>query len=115
MANPVVHWEITARDGPKQQQFYRQLFDWQVSTDNPLNYAYVNTGGGGINGGILQQTGRNISYVTIYVYVDDLQTYLDKAEQLGGKTVMPPTAIPNVGKLALFQDPEGNFIGLFNV
>jgi predicted enzyme related to lactoylglutathione lyase len=115
MANPVVHWEITARDGPKQQQFYRELFDWQVSTDNPLNYGYVNTGGGGINGGIHQPPGVSSSYVTFYVYVDNLQAYLDKATRLGAKTVMPPTTIPNVGNLALFQDPEGNFIGLFNV
>jgi predicted enzyme related to lactoylglutathione lyase len=53
------------------------------------------------------------SYLTIYVLVDDLQASLDKAQSLGGKTVVPPTPIPNVGSFALFTDPEGHVIGLF--
>ena len=50
--------------------------------------------------------------MTFYAQVDDLQAYLDKAEQLGGMTVMPPTEIPNVVTLAMFSDPEGNIIGM---
>ena len=40
------------------------------------------------------------------------QAYLDKAEELGGKTVMPPTEIPDIVTLAMFSDPEGNLIGM---
>ena len=65
-----------------------------------------------IDGGIGQAEGEAPPYVTFYVQVSDLQEYLDKAEKLGGKTVMPPTEIPNVVTIAMFQDPEGNFIGL---
>ena len=52
--------------------------------------------------------------VTFYVQVDDLQAYLDKAESLGGKTIMPPMEIPDMVKLAVFSDPEGNVIGIVN-
>ncbi len=50
--------------------------------------------------------------MTFYAQVDDLQGYLDKAERLGGKTVLPPTEIPDTVTLAMFTDPEGNLIGL---
>lgn len=46
--------------------------------------------------------------------MDDLQAYLDKPASLGGKTVVPPTPIPDVGAFALFHDPEGNLVGLFS-
>ena len=114
MANPVVHWEIMARDGARQQAFYSELFGWQVNADNPMKYGVVTTGGpGGINGGIFQPPAGAPSYVTIYIQVDDLQAYLDRATRLGGKTVMGPTPIPGHGSFACFQDPEGNIIGLF--
>ena len=44
--------------------------------------------------------------------VDDLQAFLDKAESLGGKTIMPPTVIPDTVTLAMFTDPEGNIMGM---
>jgi predicted enzyme related to lactoylglutathione lyase len=113
MANPVVHWEIGARDAAKQQAFYAELFGWQVNTQNPMNYGVVVTGGpGGINGGIFQPP-AGAPFVMIYVQVDDLQASLDRAVGLGGKVAMGPTPIPGVGSIACFQDPEGNMVGLF--
>lgn len=52
------------------------------------------------------------SYVTIYVAVDDLEATLAKAKDLGGTSIVPPTPIPGVGAFAMFQDREGNAIGL---
>jgi predicted enzyme related to lactoylglutathione lyase len=38
---------------------------------------------------------------------------LKKAEQLGGKTVVPPTEIPQFElTFAFFADPEGHVVGL---
>ncbi|MEW6050149.1 MAG: VOC family protein [Candidatus Zixiibacteriota bacterium] len=51
--------------------------------------------------------------MTIYVMVDDLQAYLDKAVKLGGSVVVPPTPIPGVGAFAMFKDLDGNCLGLF--
>jgi predicted enzyme related to lactoylglutathione lyase len=108
---PVVHWEISAQDPKKAQEFYAKLFDWNVDANNPMNYGLVQAdGNGGIGGGIGPANGH--SGVTFYVGVDDLDTYLKRAESLGGKTVMPPTEIPGMVTLAQFTDPEGNLIGL---
>ena len=92
---------------------YAKLFDWKIDANNPMDYGLVETGGeGGIDGGIMATEGDTPPYLTFYVQVDDLQAYLDKAESLGGQTVVPPTPIPNVGSFAHFRDPAGNVIGL---
>lgn len=112
MPHPVVHWEIGAKDAAKQQAFYEKLFDWTTTVQPVMNYITVDTGGGGINGGIMQSP-ANMPYVTLYVDVEDVQQYLDKAVSLGAKVAVPPTPIPGVGMFAFFQDLEGNVIGLF--
>ena len=112
MPNPVIHWEITGRDAPKLQRFYADLFGWSVNADNPMNYGLVDTQTEeGINGGIAGEQ-EAATRVTIYVQVDDLQAYLDRAESLGGKTILPPTVIPDTVTLAMFSDPEGNITGM---
>lgn len=112
MPNPVVHWEIQSTQAKRLQEFYAKLFDWHVDTNNPMNYGLVDTHAEkGINGGI-GGTNGGPNLVTFYVEVDDLQAFLTKAEKLGGKTLMPPTEIPNQVTFALFSDPEGNVVGL---
>lgn len=112
MPNPIVHWEIQTDNTEKVQEFFGKLFDWHVDTNNPYNYGMVDTHAeGGINGGI-GPAGAGVNRVTFYVQVDDLQAYLDKAEGLGGKTVMPPMQIGEDITLAHFSDPEGNVVGL---
>ncbi len=114
MPNPIVHFEIVGSDSAKTQQFYTELFDWTIDSDNPMDYGVVNTGSDrGIGGGIVgvEEEGDRTG-VKIYIEVDDLQAYLDKAEQLGGKTILPPTVIPDMVTFALFADPDGTLIGL---
>ena len=111
MGKPVVHFEILGQDRVKTQGFYSSLFGWKISDDNPHEYGMVETGGeGGINGGIAKSDDG--AHVLVYVQVDDPQAYLDKAESLGGKILMPVTEIPNVVTLAQFVDPDGNRVGL---
>jgi predicted enzyme related to lactoylglutathione lyase len=111
MPNPVVHWEIAVKDYPKAKEFYAKLFDWQIDDNNPMNYGMVNPGG--LGGGLSEAEGEVPNYVTIYIEVNDLQKYLDKAVQLGGTAVVPPTPIPGMGAFAMFTDPSGNCIGIF--
>ena len=85
MANPVVHFEVTAKDVAKQSAFYKGLFGWSIDANNPMNYGIINTGAeGSIDGGIAK---GNAPMVTFYVEVDDLQAALDKAAGMGGKVV----------------------------
>ena len=110
MSNPVIHFEVVGADAARLQDFYRDLFGWKISTDNPMNYGIVDNGGEGINGGIGQSP--NGPHVTWYVQVDDIDKALEKAERLGGKTVMPKENVSGMVTLGLFNDPEGNLVGL---
>ena len=113
MAKPIMGWEIGAKDAEKLREFYTKLFDWQISPSSDPRYMQVDTGQENLAGGIMQIKEGTPPYVAIYVSVDDLQTYLDKAESMGGKTVVPPTPIPTLGSFAVFLDPEEHPIGLF--
>ena len=113
MGQPVVHFEIIGKDAKKLHSYYSDLFGWEINADNPMNYGMVDThsDGKGIGGGITANPMQQ-AMVTVYVDVDDLQATLDKAEQLGGKTIMPPTQVYEGLMIALFTDPAGNTIGL---
>jgi hypothetical protein len=118
-AAPVVHFEIVGKDAKKLHNFYSKLFDWQINADNPMNYGLVNAAGNGtevgkgsIGGGVAAAEQGMPGYVTFYAQVPDLAATLKTAESMGGKTVVPPTEIPNMVTFALFKDPEGNMIGL---
>ena len=112
-ARPVVHFEIRGRDAKRLQEFYATIFGWQVDTNNPIGYGFVAAGEGGppegIGGGIAES---DTPLVMVYVQVVSLDETLKKVEELGGKTVTPPTDVPGSPTIAHFQDPEGNVMGL---
>ena len=35
MAAKIIHVEVAGKDGPKLQQFYSDVFDWDLDTNNP--------------------------------------------------------------------------------
>ena len=115
MAKPAVAWfEITGSDGPALQRFYGSLFDWQVQDPGgDSGYGLVEAAEDGIAGGIGASQDGGPGQVTFYVEVDDPAEYLQKAEQLGGSTIVPPTEIEEFGlTFAFFADPEGHVVGL---
>ncbi len=120
MPDPVSYFELGGQDAGRLREFYAELFGWKIQT--PLeaaetgDYSRVEQVEGGIAGGIVRTSGNMPpSYVMFYVAVDDLQAALDKAESLGGKTMVPPMPMPiagGEGHIAVFMDPAGNTIGL---
>jgi uncharacterized protein len=118
MGQPVAFFEIVSPDAERARTFYSELFDWQVTADPGMDgYSLIDTqaGEGAIGGGIgsPQVPGEGPS-VKIYMRVDDLDAYLDRAEQLGGKRLLPPTDLPEgFGRIAVFTDPDGNQVGLW--
>jgi hypothetical protein len=112
MGQPVVHFEIGVRNSGKAADFYAKLFDWNIQAMGPAQM--VATGSTtGIQGHITSLGHEPHNYVTVYVQVADLAAYLKKAETLGGKTLVPPTDVPGMGKFAWLADPEGTIVGLW--
>lgn len=112
MGMPVVHWEITAKDARKLEQFYHDMFDWNVS-ESPLSVHQVDTGtASGISGAITSTDGSWPTGALFYVQVDDVKQYVHKAEELGATTLLPPTLVDAGGTIAIIRDPEGVRLGL---
>jgi len=116
----VVWFEVVGRDGDKLRRFYGELFGWKLEPEGPMKYATLspNGGGKGIPGGIgelapLAGTGfPSRPWVTVYVHTDDVAASLARAEKLGGRVVLPARKLPDGPEIALFEDPEGQIIGL---
>lgn len=114
--NPSVSWfEILGSDAKKLGEFYAKLFGWKVDwsgSSDQMEYGQIEPQDGkGIGGGIGGMPDAPYK-TTVYASVDDLQTYLDRAESLGAKTMMPPQSMGTVS-VALFTDPSGNVFGLY--
>ena len=118
MGQPVAFFEITSPDHARAQKFYAELFGWQVAADPAMGgYGLVDTGAGEgtIGGGIGPGEGPDEAGVKIYMRVDDLDAYLDRAEKLGGQRLVPPTDLPgDYGRFAIFTDPDGYPVGLWS-
>ena len=113
MPNPVTHFEIIGKDAKQLQDYYANLFGWDVDANNPMQYGLVGVQDGkGAGGGIGGSMDGQQSFVTVYVEVDNPQAYLAKAVSLGGTVLMPVTEIPGAATIAQFADPSGNLVGL---
>jgi uncharacterized protein len=115
MTTPAVaRFEVTGKDGAWLQGFYGELFDWQINdAGDGSGYGLVAAAEQGIGGGTGAARDGDSGHVTFHVEVDDVAGYLEKAEELGGQTVVPPTEIEQFGlTFAFFADPEGHVVGL---
>jgi hypothetical protein len=107
----VTHFEIEGPDGKKLQEYYAGVFGWTVDANNPMDYGIVSPVENGIGGGIsASQDGK--PSVKVYVEVESIDPYLEKAKGMGGKVLMERTVMPGMVTMALFADPAGNVIGL---
>jgi len=108
MPNPVVHFEIGARDSAAAQKLYSDLFDWTIQDAGPA--AMIS--GAGLTGHITQLGHEPFHYTIFYVQVEDVAAHIAKAESLGCKKLVGPIPLPT-GTFAWIADPEGNTIGLW--
>ncbi len=118
MGRPVVHFEIVGRDYDAVRAFYGELFDWRPDASNPVGYGvldrerHLTDDGIGIGGGISGAPPGYTNHITFYVQVPDVEETLQAAERLGGTRIMgPETVMPDI-TIGLFDDPDGNRVGV---
>jgi len=113
MQHPVVWFEVMGDKVESLQSFYGKLFGWKIDASNPMKYGMVEAvNGQGIPGGVGQLGEKPWPKVTFYVSTESVDTSLETAVELGGKVLMPRTAMPDGPVLGMFADLEGNAIGL---
>jgi uncharacterized protein len=108
--------ELMTTDLKAAEAFYVELFGWTVE-DGPvegMEYRVVSAGGQGV-GGLMPIPPDSPTMPPNWgatVTVDDVDTTITKAEALGGKVLMQSQEIPNIGKFAVIQDPQGAVISV---
>jgi predicted enzyme related to lactoylglutathione lyase len=106
--------ELMTTDVEAAKRFYTELLGWTTEEVPGMSYTIVKTDGTGV-GGIMavppHAAGCPPHWGT-YITVDDVDATARKAQELGAKTIMPLTDIPNVGRFYTFQDPQGAVISL---
>ena len=114
MSRPT-HFEIPSDNPEKSMKFYSDVFGWEFMSwgegDQP--YWLIKTGDPekpGIDGGLMQKRDPAQPVVNSIMVenVDETETLIRKA---GGEVVVPKMAIPTVGWLIYFKDPDGNIFG----
>jgi predicted enzyme related to lactoylglutathione lyase len=120
-----VHFEIPAKNTEKLKKFYSGVFGWKIEKGSeemsgPMEYWLIETVPvdkqqrpirPGVNGGMYKKEDEKMKQVN-YIAVESADEYIEKVKKLGGKIVNPKQEVPQVGWVAIAEDPEGNQFGI---
>ena len=123
--NPVVHFEMPAKDRKRMADFYTNVFGWKaemlgeemgnyvtVATTEPDDKGRPKTPGA-INGGFFQLTKEMPPlYPSVVIAVDDIKASMKEVTNAGGKVLGEPMQIPGIGWYVSFTDTEGNRVSI---
>jgi predicted enzyme related to lactoylglutathione lyase len=120
-ASPPVHgtfcWnELNVRDVEAAKRFYAETVGWTYSAmETPEGTYWMAHADGrpvaGLWSGAMGDTPDMPPYWLPYLAVDDVDARVARAEAAGAKIVMPPSDIPDVGRIALLVEPTGATVG----
>ena len=109
--NPIVFWELASHDAEKSVEFFKTVFDWDITYDENSGIHFIPTdqeGPGLSGGGIFTLRRAKLPFVTIYIQVENIHEKMLKVEEAGGFIVDPPQTFVEGGPLTcLFNDPSG--------
>jgi uncharacterized protein len=115
-ANGAFCWdELHTRDAAKAFAQYAELFNWGVKEMDmgPGGTYRVATREGKDSAGITTaQPGKPVMWLS-YILVDDVDASTKRSDKLGGKTLVPPTDYPGMGRFSILQDPQGAVFALW--
>jgi predicted enzyme related to lactoylglutathione lyase len=113
VASKPVWVDLSSNDAAGSRDFYAKLFGWalEVTADpNYGGYAMARIDGKDVAGiGPAQSPGQPTAW-SIYIGTPDAAETAKKVEAAGGKVVSTAFDVGDQGKMAVFQDPSGAFI-----
>ncbi len=116
--NPVGWFEIPVKDLARAKAFYEHIFGVQLEEHQmgPQQMAWfpMYEGTIGAAGTLIKGPGYepSLNGVLVYFTAPDIDGILARVEKKSGRTLLPKTSIGEYGFIGLFQDSEGNRIGL---
>lgn len=109
--NSVVHVEIHSNAPEKTKTFLSDVFGWKFLDMPEMNYSTWDAPSA--PGGGLQKAENMPAGVLDYILSENIETTLGKIRSSGGTVVMPKSEIPGFGWFAVFQDPTGIPLALY--
>ena len=112
--------ELYTNDTDKAAAFYGGLFGWTPNTHpgpgggDYFEYRLGDQSAAGMME-IREEWGEVPCYWSIYFAVADLDASLAKAADLGATVVAPPIEVPDVGRIASLQDPQGAHFSIIQI
>jgi uncharacterized protein len=105
--------ELGAKDPTKAVAFYTQLGFTEEKMDmGGMTYHVLNSDGKG-RAGIMKTPMPEAPQAWMpYVQVANCDATIAKATKLGSKVHLEPHDVPGVGRLAIFTDPQGGWLGV---
>jgi uncharacterized protein len=110
--------ELLTTDPAAAIDFYKQLFGWTTQDFQMPDFTYsvvklkdAEQGQGGIMAIPSHAAGMPPAWFP-YVTVDNVDNTAKQATQLGGNVLVEPKDIPEVGRFAVIQDPQGAAISV---
>jgi uncharacterized protein len=107
----ICHFELPVKDTARAKAFYSEIFGWTFQ-DMP-DYAMFTTPGRAVGGGLFKPSAEQPPKVTNYLQVDSIDDTAKRIKGQGGKLITQKTEVAGHGSMQLFEDPEGNLMGLW--
>ena len=112
MANDLCHFEFMANDVSRTQNFYSKVFDWKFEGGEG-DYVMIRTGKDPDGGLMKKPAEAPAPSLQVYFRVDKIEDTLEKARGAGGSILVPKTPVSDMGWFAIFADPDGIAVGIW--
>lgn len=111
-----IWYELMTNDPAGAKAFYDAVVGWDIDAQSAMpggmDYRMIKRSDGGMAGGVLgltsemQAHGARPTWLG-YINVPDVDDYVRKIEERGGRTLMPANDIADVGRIAMVADAQG--------
>ena len=110
--NPFIWHELVTPDQDKSGAFFSKLLGWdarEVDTGEFGTYTLFQKEGQDVAGMMnpTRDTPGKGSYWHSYIAVENVDNCAKHAQEFGGKVLVPPHDIPDVGRVCIVSDPTG--------
>lgn len=107
-----VHIEFASADPERTKKFFEEVFDWDFESMPEMEY-HTYQAPSGPGGGLMKPMENQVPGILNYLLSRDIEADVRKIEEAGGRLLQPKMEIPGVGWWALFQEPTGITLALF--
>lgn len=100
-------------DIERAKEFYAKIFDWKVEESQFPGYSGIDPGTEPPGAFMAKPEAAPGCALNAYFHVDDIEETLAKAVVAGATVAVPKTEVPGMGWWAMFSDPDGITLGIF--